>query len=164
MLALALAAAALQPTVPPTLEVERDPITDRVSALAVIRAPEGRLAIGCDPHEYDGVRLTLHSTRGWFARAEFVSRARRFTFRFDRARPVRVTWETSRRTAWVGSSRTASLMIARARTAQRLAVRAKDFEGRQMDFLFDMAGARPLIDEAIGICNGAFVPTSLPRT
>ncbi|MFN3726872.1 MAG: hypothetical protein ACK4SZ_11280 [Allosphingosinicella sp.] len=163
MLALALAIAALQPTVPPALEVERDPITDRVSALAVIRAPEGRLAIGCDPEEYGGLRLTVHSTRGWFARAEFVSRARQFTFRFDRARPVRVSWETSRRTAWVGSPRTASRMIARARTAQRLAIRARDFEGRQMDFLFDMTGARPLIDEAIGICTGAFVPTALQR-
>jgi len=163
MLALALATA-LQLAVPPTLEVERDPITDRVSAFAVIRSPEGRLAIGCDPQEFEGLRLMVHSTRGWFARAEFVSRARRFAFRFDRARPVRVRWETSRRTAWVGSSRTASLMIARARSAQRLAVRTKDFEGRQMDFVFDMTGARPLIDEAIGICNGAFVPTSLPRT
>lgn len=163
MLALALAAA-LQPAVPPALEVERDPITDRVSAFAVIRAPQGRLAIGCDPQEYDGLRMMVHSTRGWFARAEFVSRARRFTFRFDRARPVRVRWETSRRTAWVGSPHTASLMIARARTAQRLAIRTKDFEGREMDFVFDMAGARPVIDEAVGICTGAFVPTALPRS
>ena len=163
MLVLALAAAALQPTVPPALEVERDPLNDRVSAFAVIRAPEGRLAIGCDPQQFDGLRIMLHSTRGWFARAEFVTRARRFAFRFDRARPVRVRWETSRRTAWVGSQRTTSLMIARARAAQSLVVRARDFEGRQMDFVFDMAGARPLIDEAIGICSGAFVPTSLPR-
>ena len=164
MLAFALAAAALQPALQPTLEVERDPITDRVSAVAVVRSPEGRLVIGCDPQEYDGLRVSVHSTRGWFARPEFVSRARHFTFRFDRARPVRVTWETDRRTAWVGSRRVASAMIVRARAAQRLAIRAKDVEGRQMDFVFDMAGARPLIDQAVGICNGAFVPTSLPRT
>jgi hypothetical protein len=163
MLAFALAVAALQPAVPPALEVERDPITDRVTALAVIRAPEGRLAIGCDPRVYPGLRLSVHSARGWFARAEFVSRARQFTFRYDRARPVRVSWETSRRTAWVGSQRTAARMIARARTAQRLAIRGRDLEGRQMDFIFDMTGARPVIDEAIGICNGAFVPTSLQR-
>ena len=56
------------------------------------------------------------------------------------------------------------LLKARARTAQRLAIRTKDFEGRQMDFVFDMTGARPLIDEAIGICTGAFVPTALPRS
>lgn len=163
MLAIAVAAAAFQPALAPALEVERDPINDRVSAFAVIRSPEGRLAIGCDPQEYDGIRVMVHSTRGWFARAEFVSRARHFTFRFDRARPVRVTWETSRRTAWVGSPRTAAVMIARARGAYRLAIRGKDFEGRQMDFVFDMAGARPVIDEAVGICNGAFVPSLFPR-
>ena len=163
MLAIALAAAALQPSQPATLEVERDAITDRVSAAAVVRAPEGRLVIGCDPEEYPGLRITVHSTRGWFARPEFVSRSRRFTFRFDRARPVRLTWETERRTAWIDSRRVTSAMIARARAAQRLAIRAKDVEGREMNFLFDMAGTRPLIDQAVGICNGAFVPTSLPR-
>lgn len=163
MLAVALAVAAFQPAMAPALEVERDPITDRVSAFAVIRAPEGRLAIGCDPQEFDGIRVMVHSTRGWFARAEFVSRARQFTFRFDRARPVSVRWETSRRTAWVGSQHTAAAMIERSRWASRLAIRGRDFEGRQMDFVFHLAGARPVIEEAVGICNGAFVPSLFPR-
>jgi len=162
MLTLALAAAALQPATAPAIEVRRDPMTDRVSAMAVIRSPEGRLEIGCDPTRYFGTRLTVHSTRAWFAREEFVSRSRRFQFRFDRARPVRVRWETERRTAWVDSLRTTDLMIRRAQTASRLAIRGKDVEGRRVDLSFNLAGAWPEIERVYNICRGVPVPAIPP--
>ena len=162
MLTFVLAAAAFQPAAMPTLEIRRDPMTDRVSAMAIVRSPEGRLEIGCDPTRYQGIRLTAHSTRAWFAREEFVSRARRFQFRFDRARPVRVRWETERRTAWVESSRTTRLMIQRARTAHRLAIRGEDLEGRRVDLIFDLTGAWPMIERAYNICSGIPVPALPP--
>ena len=165
MLMLVLAAA-LQPvalTAPPALEVRRDPITDRISAFAVFRAPEGRLAIGCDPQQFRGVRVLVHSGRAWFARERFVSRERAFTFRFDRGRPTRTGWDTERRTAMLQSSRATSAFIRRARAAGRVVIRAVDMEGRQLDLTFNLSGGRPVINEALGLCAGAFAPTSLPR-
>jgi len=163
MLMLAFAAALLQPVDSPALEVRRDPITDRVSAFAIVRSPEGRLAIGCDPEQFRGVRVLVHSSRAWFARERFVSRARSFTFRFDRARPTSSRWATERRTAWPMSSRVTRGFIQRARTAHQVVVRTTDMEGRRFDLSFDLTGARPLINEALGLCTGAFVPSALPR-
>lgn len=158
MLTLAIALAAAQPGDDPVgLEVTRDPITDRVSAMATFRGDRAVLAIGCDPTQFRGVRVTLRS-RYWLARENFITGTRAFSYRFDRGRAWRSRWDTSGRLGWMDERRETNRFIGQARLARRLVIRAVDVEGRKLDLAFPMAGASRAIDEALALCAGRLVP------
>lgn len=173
MLTLALALAALQP--PPddegaaghsptqasvTVDIAPDAITDRISAFAVVRGEDGRLAIGCDPQAFRGVRVQLHASY-WLAPERFLRRARTFRYRFDDLPARRGRFETERRTAWLRGSRATAAFIDGARGAGRVVIRAIDVEGRVLDLAFPLAGAAAAIDEALSHCDPLPVaPTS----
>lgn len=152
MLTLALALAAFQ-AFPEgvSVDVRQDAITDRVSAFAVVTGREGRLAIGCDPHEFGGVRVQIRS-RYWLARENFITGARSYPYRFDRDRAYASRWSTSARLGWMDSPRQASEFIAKARVARRVVVRTIDVEGRERDLIFPLVQAQPAIDEVLAIC------------
>ncbi len=150
---VAIAALALQ--VPPegtSLQVRVDPINDRASAFAVITGDMGRLRIGCDPNEFTGVRVQLMS-RFWLANESFISGTRSYLFRVDRRPAVRVRFETERRTAWINSRAQVARFISNARNARRVVIQAIDVEGREIDHIFPLAEARPVIDEMVAICS-----------
>jgi hypothetical protein len=158
--ALGLAAALQTMDDPVALEVTRDRISDRVSAFATIRGDRGMLAIGCEPRNYRGVRVTLRS-RYFLARENVVTGARSFPIRFDRdpARPGR--WTTTGRQGWLRGGTATRAFIARARGAREVAVRAVDVEGRELDLVFPLAGAQGTINQALAICaRGVRAPTT----
>lgn len=157
MLALALTAAIQTIDDPVALEVTRDRINDRVSAFATVRGERGMLAIGCEPRDYDGVRVTLRS-RYWLARESVITGARSFPIRFDRAQARRSQWRTSGRQGWIRSRGATRDFIARARGAREVVVRAIDVEGRRLDLVFPLAAAHGTIDQALAICSGAVPP------
>ena len=158
-LGLALAATFQVMDNPVALEVTRDRINDRVSAFATIRGDRGMLAIGCEPREYEGVRVTLRS-RYWLARENVFTGARSFPVRFDRQPARKARWITSGRLGWMRSRSAARDFIAQAQNAREVVVRAIDVEGRRLDLVFPVGTARRTINQALAICSGAAAPPS----
>ena len=156
-LVLSVAAALQTMDHPVALEVTRDRINDRVSAYATVRGDRGMLAIGCEPREYEGVRVTLRS-RYWLARENVFTSARSFPIRFDRAPPQRARWVTSGRVGWLKASSASRDFIVQARRAREVTVRAIDVEGRRLDLVFPLAQARGTINQALAICSGTVPP------
>lgn len=160
MLALVLAAQPLvEPdgvpvAVPVSVEVTQDPITDRVGAFATIRTEEGRLAVGCDPTRFRGVRVQVQS-RYWLAHENVVTGVRKFDYRFDATPPRRGRFRTSARTAWLRSREETDYFMSWMRRAERVVIRVRDVEGRRLDLGFPLAEMGPAIDEALRICAGA---------
>lgn len=158
VLGLAVAAATLQVMDDPVgLEVTRDRITDRVSAFATIRGERGMLAIGCEPRDFAGIRVTLRS-RYYLARENVITGTRSFPIRFDRQPARRAGWQTSGRQGWIKSRSATRAFIARARGTGEVVVRAIDVEGRRLDLVFPLAGAHGTINQALAICSGAVPP------
>lgn len=156
-LVLAVAAAVQTMDDPVALEVTRDRINDRVSAFATIRGERAMLAIGCEPREYEGVRVTLRS-RYWLARENVFTSARSFPIRFDRTPARRARWVTSGRLGWLKAAHANRDFIVEARQAREVTVRAIDVEGRRLDLVFPLAEARGTINQALAICSGAIPP------
>jgi len=142
---------------PVQLEVTRDRLTDRISAFATVRGDRAMLAIGCDPREYRGVRVTLRS-RYWLAPENLITNARSFPYRFDRRPARRGRWSTDGRTGWIKSRAVTRNFIWWARSSREVVVRAVDVEGRHIDLVFPLAGAGPAIDRALAICSGRAAP------
>ena len=140
-------------TRPMTVEVERDPITDRVSAYAVARAANGRLWVGCDPDRFRGLRIFVRA-EGWVD-SDIIKGGRGVTYRFDGAAPRRLNWDTRRGAAYLRWSNEAASFLGWMRASQRLAVRTRDVEKREMDLIFPLAGAQPALDEMLRACSPA---------
>lgn len=159
-LALALAAAVQLSQDPVGLEVTRDRINDRVSAFATVRGDRAMLAIGCEPREYEGIRVTLRS-RYHLARENVFTSARSFPYRFDRDPARKARWVTSGRQGWMRSRYAAQDFIANARRAREVTVRAIDVEGRRLDLVFPLDGASAAINQALAYCSGAVQPPAV---
>ena len=138
---------------PMTVEVERDPISDRVSAYAVARAPNGRLWIGCDPDRYSGLRVFVRG-EGWVD-SDIIRGGRGLTHRFDSGTPRRLTWDTRRGAAYLRWGAEVSSFLDWLRASRQLVVRARDVEKREMDMVFNLAGAPPALDEMLRACSPA---------
>ena len=161
---LALLLASLQPDAttpvvnfgiprPMELETERDPITDRVSAYAVARTQNGRLWVGCDPDHFRGLRVYVRG-RGWFE-GDFFRGGRTVTYRFDNAAPERMNWRTRKGAALLRSPGRVANFLDWMRASQRLVIRARDVERREVDLIFPLAGSRAAVDGMLRACSGA---------
>lgn len=162
---IALAAAAAQPLDEPlvltplellpkpmVVEIERDPITDAVSAFAVAHARKGRLAIGCDPDRYTGIKVSFRS-RDWLADENFITGSRKITYRFDQAVPVRARWDISNDRATLASPWRVPEFLSWVMSSRRLTIRTKDIEKRERDLVFSLEGSRPAVDRMLEVCR-----------
>lgn len=153
MLLIALALAATEPPPRPmTVEVVTDAITDQVSASAILRDRGERLVVACDASEYEGLRVSFHSTH-WLARGNLFSGQRPLIYRFDDQPPRRMLWNVRERSGRLrGQSRVIPFLRALI-GAERLVIRTLDIEDRRFDLLFRIAGARPAIDQLLEACK-----------
>lgn len=158
--AVALQPLALFPVRPMTLEVRQDPITDHVTAFAVARADRMRLAAGCDPDRYDGVRLTLSGSL-WFAGERLLTGRRNFAYRFDRAEPGMSAWSTEDRFAILQPRAYTPRFLGWMAASERLVLRVRDIEGRELDLVFPLAGARAAIEGMLAACGAEDVRAEL---
>jgi hypothetical protein len=143
---------ALEPILRPmTVEVEQDPITDKVSAFAVARSADGRLAIGCDSQRFRGIRVAVRS-QGWFSGRNIMTGMRIMPFRFDRQPAIKGNWLIDDDAATLYPSSQIISFLNAATAAQRLTIRTKDIEGRQKDLTFSMVGGGPAIRQMLQIC------------
>ena len=163
--AIALAAASLQPFDEPLVltpldrlprpmmvEIDRDPITDAVSAFAIARAHNGRLAIGCDPDRYRGMRVTFRS-QSWLAAENFFSGVRKMTYRFDQDVPIRGRWDIKDDTAILRPWAQVPAFVSWVVISRQLTIRTKDIENRERDLVFSLEGGRPAIDKMLEVCR-----------
>ena len=163
--ALALATASAQPVDQPLVltplellprpmlvEIERDPITDTVSAFAIAHARNGRLAIGCDPDRFRGIRVSFRA-RDWLAEERLLARRRTMPYRFDNALPVRAQWNIDDDTATLRPYSEVPVFVSWLITSQRLVIRSKDIESRDRDLTFSLEGARPAVDKMLEVCR-----------
>ena len=169
---LALLAASLQSApqapadVPPPASMVRpvvyeshvDPVDDSVSAFVTLHAERGRsegsggrLSIGCDPREYRGVRVILASD-GWLQESWYTAR-RTVRYRFDQARYFKAWWETSEGVAFEGSRKHVARFLGWMMGSERLALRTRDVEGREIEMVFPLAGVRPELDRMLTACS-----------
>jgi len=164
---LALAAASAQPADQPLVltplellprqmivEIERDPITDAVSAFAVARAHNGHLSIGCDPDRYRGIRVSFRS-RNWLAEEGIFARTRKMIYRFDDAAPVRGRWNIKDDTATLRPWSRVPGFVNQAVNSRRLIIRSKDIENRERDLVFTLEGSRPAVAKMLEVCQTA---------
>jgi hypothetical protein len=174
-LIIALAAAAAQPADQPLVltplellprpmyvEVERDPITDAVSAFAVAGTQKGRLYIGCDPDRYRGIRVSFRS-QAWLADEEAFARTRKMVYRFDEAVPVRGRWDIKDDRATLRPWSKVPGFLSWALVSRRLVIRSKDIEERERDLVFSLEGSRPAIDKMLEVCRMSGLRRTLLR-
>lgn len=153
MLLIALALAATEPLPRPmTVEVVSDPITDAISASATLRDRGERLTVACEPSDYDGLRISFHSAN-WLARGNLFSGERPLIYRFDDHPPRRMLWNVRERSARLrGRHRVAPFVRALA-GAERLVIRTRNIEDRELDIVFRIAGAGPAIERLLEACG-----------
>jgi hypothetical protein len=150
LMALALAAQDLPPQ-PMTVEVNQDPITDRISAFATLRDGDARLVVGCDKAG-DDLRITVHTDR-WLVRGALFYGYRNFTYRFDRNRPRKQLWIPNDRSATLERRRRIVPFLRQLATAERLVVRMRDVEDRWFDTTFRLQNVRPALDQVMAACG-----------
>jgi len=141
------------PPRPMTVEVVRDPITDAVRADATLRDDGNRLVVSCDPAEYDGPRIRVHSRR-WLGRGHLFSGHRPVIYRFDNQRPRRMLWDIEDRRATLSRGRRVAAFLNELQTAQRLVIRARDVENRRFDMIFRLKDVAPALGQALAACDG----------
>lgn len=148
---------------PMTVEVERDPISDAVSAFAVAEARNGRLAIGCDPDRYRGIRVSFRS-RHWLAEESFITGTRRMVYRFDGSTPVRGRWVVDEDWATLRPWSRVPDFVRSAASSRRLTIRTSDIENRERDLSFSLEGGAQAIGEMLRHCRlGALGPALIGR-
>lgn len=151
LLALTIMASDLPPR-PMTVEVVRDPITDAVRAEAALRDDGNRLVVSCDPAEYDGPRVSIHSRR-WLGGGNFLSGHGPIIYRFDGQRPRRMLWSIDDRRATLSRGRRVAAFLRDLQTAQRLVIRARDIENRRFDMVFRLKDVAPALGQALAACG-----------
>jgi hypothetical protein len=139
------------PPLPMTVEIERDPIDDSVRAFAIARTRDARLSVGCNPRRYRGVRVMLAGA-AWLTPG-FVSNRRSIRYRFDDAPARRARWQTRRGFAYLRSARHVLSFMQWIAASNRLAVRTRDVEGREIDLIFALEGGRAAIDRMLTACG-----------
>jgi hypothetical protein len=147
---------------PMYVEIERDPITDSVSAFAIARAHNGRLHIGCDPDRYRGIRVTFRS-RNWLEEEKLFTGRRKMTYRFDDAVPVRARWDIKNDTAILRPWRDLPTFVSWVVNSRRLIIRSKDIESRERDLHFSLEGSRPAVDKMLEVCRLSTLRWTLGR-
>lgn len=158
MLFMALALAAVDPPPRPMdVEVIEDPITDDIRAYATVRDGGHRLVVSCDPAEYDGARVAVHSRR-WLARGNLFTGDRPLTYRFDRLPPRRMMWDVEDRRALLTGESRVDPFLRDLLLAERLVVRARDVEYREFDMIFRLVDVRPAIEQALAACRDQRLP------
>ena len=153
MLLFALTLIASEPPPQPmTVEVVRDPITDVVRASAFVRDDGNRLVVACDPGEYDGPRVRVHSRR-WFRRGHILTGHRPLIYRFDGGQPQRMMWDISGRRATLARGHRVAAFLRDLQTAQRLVIRGRDIENRRFDIIFRLKDVAPAVGQALAACG-----------
>ena len=137
---------------PMTVEIERDAITDALSAFAVARGSHGRLEIGCDQRRFDGVRIRF-SGRTWLARPGLFSSERRFWHRFDTAPPQRDFWEIDERMATLEDRPRVRRFLRWLLGSERVVIRTEDVEGREVDLVFPLVETRYAVERVLWACG-----------
>jgi hypothetical protein len=161
---LALAASQAEPTFgaeppfaeptpqPMTVEVVRDPINDRLSATATLRANGERIEIRCREPDWGDVSVQYHSRR-WIARGNVLTGQQPVTYRFDEHGPIRHLWRVrDRRASFEGRGRVIAFVRA-LMNAHRLVLRTRDIENRTFDAAFPIGESQTAIVELLHTCG-----------
>ena len=136
---------------PMTVEVIRDAITDEIRAFATVRDDGHRLVVSCEPAEYDGARISVHSRR-WLAPGNVLTGDRPITYRFDSLPPQRSMWDVEDRSGRLSSERRAGWFIGHLMSAEKLVIRARDIENNAFDMVFRLREVRPAVEQALAAC------------
>ena len=153
MLLIALALAGIEPPPRPmTFEFKRDSITDEISVKAVLRDGPNRIELTCDPADYRGIRVNLHTGR-WLARGHPFSGRRALTYRFDNARPYRTMWDISDRRARLEGRRRVLGFARSLAASEHLVIRTRDVEGRRYELAFRLVDTRPVVERTLEACG-----------
>lgn len=136
---------------PMLVEIERDPITDSISAFAVARSSDGRLSIGCDPDRYRGLRVTVHS-QAWFAGENLFTGRRAMPFRFDRGAAVNGRWDIEEDAAILRPRAQVAAFINAVPPSGRVTIRTRDIENREKDLVFSTLGGRSAVQQMLRAC------------
>ena len=153
MFLIAFAFAAVDPPPRPmTLEFERDSITDEISVKSELRDGPNRIEVTCDPAEYRGIRVDLHTNR-WLARGNVFSGERPLIYRFDNARPRRTMWDIRQRRARLDGRKQVRAFLRALAGSERLVVRTRDVEGHRYELAFRLVETRPVIERTLEACG-----------
>ena len=158
-IALAIAAAQAGPAPqadaapePMTVEIVRDPITDRPRATATLRAGGERIELRCRAPDFGDVSVQYHSRR-WIARGNFLTGQQPVTYRFDGQRPVRRLWHVEERTAGFDNRNAVIAFLDGLQGAHRLVLRTRDIENHTFDAIFPIGETRPAIAQLLHTCG-----------
>jgi len=158
--ALALAAVEPPPPHPMTVEVNRDAITDKVSASANLYDAGQRLTIACDRAHYHGIRVTF-STNRWMAGDSILTGERPLIYRFDEQRPRRLIWIMRDRGARLAGRGRVTFFLYGLISSERLVFRTRDIEDHPIDISFRIAGAYPAIAQLLDACGDSRMKAAL---
>lgn len=154
-LALAVSQVAYPPVEAPVrVEIGRDPVTDQPRASAVVWSAGGnRLRIHCDPARHDGIRVTLSSGRFTLAGGAPFAGSQPITHRFDDQTPERDWWKVEGPRAELARPGSVASFLRWFGASERLVLRARDIEGRQVDYRFELGRPQGAVDQLIAACG-----------
>jgi hypothetical protein len=166
MVLIALALAAAQPATPPQpmeIVIERDPITDRLRAIATLRGAGERIEIRCRAPDWGDVHVEYHSRR-WLARGNILTGQNPVTYRFDEQRPVRKLWHVRQRTASFDDRGRTIAFLRGLIGARRLVLRTRDIENHRFDTIFSIGESSGAITQLLQTCGSSGInPRILPQ-
>lgn len=165
MLVLLLAAAAPLTSVPGSwsLSLRSDPVDDTSQIWAVIGDQNRHVAIGCD--KGFGNKLQLVIETGTYLGAEkrgILLGGRDITLRFDDNPPLKWRAEYEDRGVIEDKQEFVSNVISQARGSRRLVVRATNYEGDDIDLLFNYPDPSLVIQQALQLCATESRPSERP--
>jgi hypothetical protein len=141
------------PPQPMETMIVRDAITDEIRAFAILRDRGNRLVVSCEPSEYDGARVSVHSRR-WLARGNLFTGERPVVYRFDELAPARMMWDVNDRRGLLAGDRRVQRFLDDLTASEELVVRTRDIENHEFDMTFRLLDVRTAVDAALAACAG----------
>lgn len=149
---VALQPAAEPPPQPMEIAITRDPITDRLRAVATLRNNGERIVIRCESPDWGDVHVEYHSRR-WLARGNVLTGQNPVIYRFDQQRRVRRLWHVDDRTASFDDRGRLISFLRAMMGARRLVIRTRDIENHRFDSVFPLGESTNAITQLLQTCG-----------
>lgn len=148
LIGLAFCASATPASAQWETEIERDPITDKAKARAWVKNDKGTLQIQCEQGDEWALAFQPVEYLGGSRRNDIV------ILRFDQDEPKKQSWLYLSRFAGTMEMKFVIPVLERLITAKSLTIRARKFDGANLDATFDNWGYNDAFVRIRAVCRG----------
>jgi len=130
----------------------KDPMTDKVTAHAILTGDVGSLGVGCSGAAGSDPGVSIIVVTDEFLGQDILGRGRPGRVRFDDRKMSETTWHYGSNGAWPDDAETANF-VARLLAAQKLAIQLTTFEDHNVTIAFDASGGQDALRQVYAACG-----------